>query len=91
MEEGYPGNLTVKVVYTFDNDNALTIDYTASTDSSTVVNLTNHSYFNLTGLKRDILDHEVTIESDSIVPVDTTFIPTGKLRAVEGTPFDSNT
>jgi aldose 1-epimerase len=88
MEEGYPGNLTVKVTYTLDNDNSLTIKYRATTDKTTVINLTNHSYFNLTGLKRDILDHEVSIASDSIVPVDTTLIPTGKLRAVEGTPFD---
>jgi aldose 1-epimerase len=88
MEEGYPGNLTVKVVYTLDNDNALSINYTATTDKPTVINLTNHSYFNLTGLKRDILDHEVTLVSDSIVPVDKNLIPTGKLRAVEGTPFD---
>ncbi|WP_221390588.1 aldose epimerase family protein [Dyadobacter sp. NIV53] len=88
MEEGYPGNLTVKIIYTLANDNSLTIDYTATTDKETVINLTNHSYFNLSGLKRDILGHEVTILSDSIVPVDTTLIPTGKLRAVEGTPFD---
>ncbi|KAA6439962.1 galactose mutarotase [Dyadobacter flavalbus] len=88
MEEGYPGNLTVKVTYTLDNDNALSINYTATTDKPTVINLTNHSYFNLTGLKRDILNHEVTLVSDSIVPVDKNLIPTGKLRAVEGTPFD---
>lgn len=88
MEEGYPGNLTVKVIYTLANDNSLTIDYTATTDKETVLNLTNHSYFNLTGLKRDILDQEVTILSDSMVPVNKDLIPTGKLRAVEGTPFD---
>ena len=88
MEEGYPGNLTVKVVYTLANDNSLSIEYTATTDKETVLNLTNHSYFNLSGLKKDILGHEVTILADSIVPVDTTLIPTGKLRAVEGTPFD---
>jgi aldose 1-epimerase len=88
MEEGYPGNLNVTVVYTLTNDNSLSIDYTATTDKETVVNLTNHSYFNLTGLKRDILGHEVTILSDSIVPVNKELIPTGKLRAVEGTPFD---
>jgi aldose 1-epimerase len=88
MEEGYPGNLTVTVVYTLGNDNSLNIDYTATTDKETVINLTNHSYFNLTGNKRDILAHEVSILSDSIVPVNTELIPTGKLRAVEGTPFD---
>ena len=88
MEEGYPGNLTVKVVYTLANDNSLSIEYTATTDKETVLNLTNHSYFNLSGLKRDILGHEVTIMADSIVPVDTTLIPTGKLRAIAGTPFD---
>ncbi|MCE7044172.1 aldose epimerase family protein [Dyadobacter sp. CY312] len=88
MEEGYPGNLTVTVVYTLGNDNSLKIDYTATTDKETVINLTNHSYFNLTGNKRDILGHEVSIASDSIVPVNTDLIPTGKLRAVEGTPFD---
>ncbi len=88
MEEGYPGNLTVTVVYTLGNDNSLNIDYTATTDKETVVNLTNHSYFNLTGNKRDILNHEVTILADSMIPVNTDLIPTGKLRAVEGTPFD---
>jgi aldose 1-epimerase len=88
MEEGYPGNLSVTVVYTLTNDNAVNIDYTATTDKETVINLTNHSYFNLTGLKRDILGHEVMILSDSIVPVNKDLIPTGELRAVESTPFD---
>ncbi|WP_149242524.1 aldose epimerase family protein [Dyadobacter sp. 32] len=87
-EEGFPGKLNVKVTYTLSNDNGLLIDYEATTDKSTIVNLTNHSYFNLTGMKKDILGHEVSILSDSLVAVDGTLIPTGKLMAVAGTPFD---
>lgn len=89
-EEGYPGNLNVKVIYTLSNENGLRIDYEATTDKNTVINLTNHSYFNLTGLKRDILNHEVSIKSDSLVPVNAMLIPTGKLLNVKGTPFDFN-
>lgn len=89
-EEGYPGTLNVKVTYTLSNENGLRIDYEATTDKNTVLNLTNHSYFNLSGLKRDILNHEVYIKSDSMVPVNATLIPTGKLRPVKGTPFDFN-
>jgi aldose 1-epimerase len=88
MEEGFPGKLNVKVTYTLSNDNALLIDYEATTDKTTIVNLTNHSYFNLTGMTRDIMNHEVSILADNIVPVDATLIPTGKLMPVEGTPFD---
>lgn len=87
-DEGYPGKLDLVVTYTLSNDNSIKIDYEATTDKPTVINLTNHTYFNLTGLKRDILAHELTLDSDSIVPVSTELIPTGELRAVVGTPFD---
>jgi aldose 1-epimerase len=86
-EEGYPGNLDVKAVYTLTNDNALRLDITAHTDQTTVLNLTHHSYFNLGG-RGDVLDHLVTINADRFTPVGRGLIPTGELRAVAGTPFD---
>lgn len=89
-EEGYPGNLSVTVVYTLTDENALKVDYTATTDKDTVLNLTQHSYFNLAG-KDTILNHVVMIPADKFTPVDSTLIPTGELRPVEGTPFDFRT
>ncbi|WP_116105237.1 aldose epimerase family protein [Lewinella sp. IMCC34191] len=86
-EEGYPGNLDVTVRYTLTDDNEVRIDYTATTDKATPVNLTNHSYFNLSG-GGTILDHELMIDADAYTPVNNTLIPTGELRDVEGTPFD---
>jgi aldose 1-epimerase len=77
----------VKAVYTFADNNALRLDYTATTDKDTIVNLTQHSYFNLAG-KGDVLNHDVLINADRFTPVDSTLIPTGELRSVAGTPFD---
>lgn len=88
-EEGFPGNLHVRVIYTLADSNALKINYTATTDKTTVCNLTNHSYFNLAGPgSGDILGDVLTIEADKFTPVDAGLIPTGELRDVAGTPFD---
>jgi aldose 1-epimerase len=89
-EEGYPGNLTVKAIYVVTEKNELLLQFTATTDKDTVVNLTHHSYFNLRG-SGDILDHVVYINADKFTPVDSTLIPTGELKPVDGTPFDFRT
>ncbi|MGP8200692.1 MAG: aldose epimerase family protein [Limisphaerales bacterium] len=89
-EEGFPGNLNVTATYTLMNDNSLRLEFRATTDKDTVLNLTHHSYFNLAG-KGDILGHVVMIPADRFTPVDATLIPTGELRPVENTPFDFRT
>lgn len=88
-EEGYPGNLNVKVTYTLTDDDELEVLYEAVTDKPTVVNLTQHSYFNLSGdFTQSVLDHELFLDADVFLPVDAGLIPTGELKPVVGTPFD---
>lgn len=89
MEEGFPGNLDVEVRYTLTHDNAITIEYTASTDRPTILNLTNHAFFNLKGEGNgDILDHELVILAEAYIEGDDQLIPTGRLPSVDGTPLD---
>jgi aldose 1-epimerase len=88
-DEGYPGALDARVTYTLTSDNELIVEYSATADKATPINLTQHSYFNLAGAGTgDILDHQLTLDADRFTPVDATLIPTGELAPVDGTPFD---
>lgn len=88
-DEGYPGNLAVTITYTLKNDGSLAIRYEATTDKRTIINLTNHTYFNLGGYSSGkIYDHELWLDVDTYLPTDETLIPTGEIRSVEKTPFD---
>ncbi|HOB85995.1 MAG TPA: aldose epimerase family protein, partial [Bacteroidales bacterium] len=92
MEMGFPGTATAEVVYTWTDDNEIVIDYKCTTDKKTVINLTNHAYFNLKGPGNgDILDHVLTLKASAFTPVDSVMIPTGEIRPVAGTPFDFTT
>lgn len=89
MEEGFPGNLQAEVIYTLTDKGEIKFDYKATTDKTTVVNLTQHTYFNLSGnANHDILDHEISINADEFIPVNKDLIPTSKFQKVDGTPFD---
>jgi aldose 1-epimerase len=91
-EEGYPGTLKISASYSLTDENDLIINYHATTDKSTIINTTNHSYFNLSGkLSESITDHQIFINADSFIVVDKTLIPTGKINSVENTPFDFRT
>ena len=87
-DQGYPGTVHVQVTYTLTDKNELSVAYHATTDKPTPINLSQHSYFNLTGMRRDVLGHVLTLNADRYTPVDTTLIPTGDLPSVAGTPFD---
>jgi len=92
MEQGFPGKVNVSVTYTWTDNNEIILDYVYSTDKKTVVNVTNHAYFNLHGAGNgDILDHVLTLKASAFTPVDSVMIPTGEIRQVAGTPFDFTT
>ena len=91
-DEGYPGTVKARVTYTLTDDDRIIVDYHATTDKATIINLTQHSYFNLAGAKaNDILGHELTLNAAEYTPVDDTLIPTGQIAPVDGTPFDFRT
>jgi aldose 1-epimerase len=91
-EEGFPGTMNVEVIYSWTDKNEIIMDYTCSTDRKTVLNITNHAYFNLHGAGNgNILDHELMVKASAFIPVDSVMIPTGEVRPVAGTPFDFTT
>ena len=89
MESGFPGKMNVEVVYTWTDKNEISMDYKCTTDKKTVLNITNHAYFNLHGAGNgDVLDHILTMKASDYTPWDSTMIPTGEILPVKGTPFD---